>query len=312
MSVRRTAALAIAGGIAAAATVLPATPALAHGSPTSPISRTAACANGGERTGSAACRAALAANGRAFGSFDNLRVPNVAGKDRQYIPDGNLCSGDLPEFQGLDLPRADWPATKVTAGSTLDIRYAGTIPHEGTFRIYLTRQGYDPARPLAWGDLTTAPIAEVTDPPLRNGSYRMSAKLPKDRSGRHVLYTVWQTSSTPDTYYSCSDLVFSAPVAVATTKKAPAPKPSRSAEPGAVAVPLDAQSPASAAAPAAQTHESWLSPAAAKSDDRVELGRQITIAALIVITGVCAGAGFLRLRAARAQAQANQFAPPGH
>ena len=309
MSVRRTAALAIAGGIAAAATVLPATPALAHGSPTSPISRTAACASGGERTGSAACRAARAANGRAFGSFDNLRVPNVAGKDRQYIPDGNLCSGDLPEFQGLDLPRTDWPATKVTAGSTLDIRYAGTIPHEGTFRIYLTRQGYDPARPLAWGDLTTAPIAEVTDPPLRNGSYRMSAKLP-DRSGRHVLYTVWQTSSTPDTYYSCSDLVFSAPVAVATTKKAK-PAPKRSVEPGAVAVPLDVQSPASAAAPAAETHDAWLSPAAAKSDDRVELGRQITIAALIVITGVCAGAGFLRLRAARAQAQSNQFAPPG-
>ena len=310
MSVRRTAALAIAGGIAAAATVLPATPALAHGSPTSPISRTAACASGGERTGSAACRAALAANGRAFGSFDNLRVPNVAGKDRQYIPDGNLCSGDLPEFQGLDLPRTDWPATKVTAGSTLDIRYAGTIPHEGTFRIYLTKQGYDPTRPLGWGNLTAAPIAEVKDPPLRDGTYRMSAELPKDRSGRHVLYTVWQTSSTPDTYYSCSDLVISAPVAVATTRKAK-PAPKRSAEPGAVAVPLDAQSPASAAAPTAETHDAWLSPGAAESDDRVELGRQIIVAALIVITGVSAGAGFLRLRAARAQAQANEFAPPG-
>ena len=311
MSVRRTAALAVAGGIAAAATVLPATPVLAHGAPSAPLSRTAACATGGEQTGSAACRAAAAANGRPFGSFDNLRVPNVAGKDRQYIPDGNLCSGDLPEFQGLDLPRADWPATKVTAGGTLDIRYTATIPHEGTFRIYLTKQGYEPTRPLGWGNLTAAPIAEVKDPPLRNGAYRMSAELPKDRSGRHVLYTVWQTSSSPDTYYSCSDLVISAPVAVATTKKAkPAAKPSRSAEPGAVAVPLDAQSPASAAAPTAETHDAWLSPAAAESDDRVELGRQIIVAALIVITGVSAGAGFLRLRAARAQAQANEFAPP--
>ncbi|MGA5299061.1 lytic polysaccharide monooxygenase [Nucisporomicrobium flavum] len=310
-SVRRTAALAVAGGIAAAATVLPAAPALAHGAPTSPISRTAACATGGERTGAAACRAARAANGRPFGSFDNLRVPNVGGKDRQYIPDGNLCSGDLPEFQGLDLPRADWPATKVTAGATLPIRYAGTIPHEGTFRVYLTRAGYDPARPLGWGDLGD-PILTVTDPPLRDGSYRMTAKLPKDRTGRHVLYTVWETSSTPDTYYSCSDLVISAPVAVAAAKpvKKATPKVSRSAEPGAVAVPLDAQSPESAAEPAAQAHESWLSPAAEATDDRVELGHQIIVAALIVITGVSAGAGFMRLRAARTQARTNEFAPP--
>ncbi|MEV4640953.1 lytic polysaccharide monooxygenase [Actinoplanes sp. NPDC049548] len=305
-SVRRTAALAVAGGIAAAATVLPAVPALAHGAPTSPISRTAACAAGGERTGTAACKAALAANGRPFGSFDNLRVPNVAGKDRQFIPDGNLCSGDLPEFQGLDLARTDWPSTKVTAGSTLDVTYAGTIPHEGSFRLYLTRQGYDPAKPLSWGDLGS-PLAEIKDPPLRGGSYRMSVKLPKDRSGRHVLYTVWQTSSTPDTYYSCSDLVVKAVAAAAAPTKKPTPKTSRSAEPGAVAVPLDAQSPAVAAAPKAE-HESWLSPAAAQADDRVELGHQIVIAALIVITGVTAGAGFMRLRAARAQV--HRFGPP--
>lgn len=306
--VRRTAALAVAGGIAAAATVLPAVPALAHGAPTSPISRTAACAAGGEQTGSAACRAALAANGRPFGNFDNLRVPNVGGKDRQFIPDGNLCSGGLPEFRGLDQPRTDWPTTKVTAGTTLNVSYAGTIPHEGSFRLYLTRKGYAPAKPLSWADFG-APLAEIKDPPLRGGAYRMSVKLPEDRSGRHVLYTVWQTSSTPDTYYSCSDLVVKAAPAAAAAgpaKKA-TPKASRSAEPGAVAVPLDAQSPAAAAAPPAE-HQSWLSPAAAEADDHIALGHQIVIAALIVITGVSAGAGFMRLRAARAQA--HHFGPP--
>ncbi|PRY33470.1 lytic polysaccharide monooxygenase [Pseudosporangium ferrugineum] len=308
-SVRRIAALAVSGGIAAAVAVLPAVPALAHGAPTSPISRTAACAAGGEEADAAACRAARAANGRPFGSFDNLRVPDVAGKDRQFIPDGNLCSGDLPEFQGLDLPRTDWPSTRVAAGTTLSVTYAGTIPHEGTFRLYLTGAGYDPRKPLGWGDLT--PLAEIKDPPLRGGAYRMSVKLPKDRSGRHVLYTVWQTSSTPDTYYSCSDLVFKQArtrTAVAGPAKKPTPKASRSAEPGAVAVPPDAQSPAAAAAAPPAGRESWLSPAAAESQDRVALGHQIVIAALIVITGVSAGAGFLRLRASRSQA--HHFGPP--
>jgi predicted carbohydrate-binding protein with CBM5 and CBM33 domain len=300
--VRRTAALIVAGGIAAAATVLPAAPALAHGAPTQPLSRTAACATGGEQAGSAACKAALAANGRVFGTFDNVRVPNVNGKDKDFIPDGNLCSGDLPEFQGLDLPRTDWPTTKLAAGSTLTIKYRATIPHQGTFRVYLTKQGYDPKQPLGWDDLGSKPILTVQDPPLRSGAYRMSAELPADRTGRHVLYTVWQTSSTPDTYYSCSDLQLKAPAAVVATKPskaaaAPRPKASRSAEPGVVASPQEAAGPAAAGVPQ-PSDETWLRPAAQSQDtlDRVALGHQIIIAALIVIAGVLAAAGFKRLR----------------
>ncbi|MEU8228566.1 lytic polysaccharide monooxygenase [Actinoplanes sp. NPDC048967] len=300
--VRRTAALILAGGIAAATTLLPAAPALAHGAPTQPLSRTAACAAGGEQAGSAACKAALAANGRSFGNFDNVRVPNVNGKDKQFIPDGNLCSGDLPEFQGLDLPRADWPTTKLAAGSTLTIKYRATIPHQGTFRVYLTKPGYDPKQPLGWDDLGSKPILTVQDPPLRSGAYRMSAELPADRTGRHVLYTVWQTSSTPDTYYSCSDLQLKAPATVATTKPgkaaaAPRPKVSRSAEPGVVASPQEAAGPAAAGVPQ-QSDDTWLRPAAQSQDtlDRVALGHQIIIAALIVIAGVLAAAGFKRLR----------------
>ena len=303
--VRRTAALVMAGGIAVTVTVLPAAPALAHGAPVQPLSRTAACADGGEQTGSAACRAARAANGRAFGSFDNLRLPNINGQDKQFVPDGSLCSGDLPEFQGLDLARTDWPATRVTAGSKLTIRYRSTIPHRGTFRVYLTKPGYDPSQPLGWDDLGSKPILTVQDPPLRDGAYRMSAELPEDRTGRHVLYTVWQTSSTPDTYYSCSDLQLKArPVAVAATGPGQAAvtraRPARSAEPGMVASPQEAAGPAAAGVPQ-ESRETWLRPAAQADDslDRVALGHQIVIAALIVIAGVLAAAGFKRLRAGR-------------
>ncbi|MGW7512330.1 lytic polysaccharide monooxygenase [Streptomyces massasporeus] len=184
-------------------------PARAHGAPTDPVSRVVACSpEGGERAGTAACRAAVAANGAPFTAWDNLRVANVDGRDREVVPDGKLCSGGLPAYRGLDLARADWPSTRMTPGATLTMRYVSTIPHTGTFRMYLTKPGYDPAGPLNWSDLPEKPFATVTDPALTGGAYRIRITLPSDRSGRHVLYTVWQNSSTPDTYYSCSDVVF--------------------------------------------------------------------------------------------------------
>jgi predicted carbohydrate-binding protein with CBM5 and CBM33 domain len=300
-AVRRTLAFAAASGLAAVAGIVPAQPALAHGATTQPISRTAACTPGSrDYSTSAACKAASAANGRPFGNFDNLRVPGVAGRDKQYIPDGNLCSGDLPEFAGLDLARADWPATRVTAGQRIDIRYATTIPHRGKFRVYLTKVGFDPGRPLGWDDLSAQPIITATDPPVRDGAYRFSGKLPADRSGRHVLYVVWETTSTPDTYYSCSDLIVKAPAGAAapagTTAGRAGPQASRSPEPGAVVQPAEAAGPVSGAgAPAAE--ESWLTRAG--DSDRVAVGEQIVSTAVIVLVGVGAALAYLRLRRRR-------------
>ncbi|MER6121381.1 lytic polysaccharide monooxygenase, partial [Streptomyces sp. NPDC001795] len=208
MTAHRTVAVA---AVAMAATLLPATPALAHGAPTDPVSRVVACSpEGGADARTAACRAAIAANGAPFTAWDNLRVADVNGRDRQLIPDGRLCSGGLPAYKGLDLARSDWPSTRLTPGASLTMAYSSTIPHTGKFKLYLTKQGYDPTKPLTWSDLPTKPFAQVTDPPLTKGAYRIGAKLPADRSGHHILYTIWQNTSTTDTYYSCSDVVFTA------------------------------------------------------------------------------------------------------
>ncbi|MFF7971001.1 lytic polysaccharide monooxygenase [Streptomyces sp. NPDC007905] len=236
---RMTARLSATASAAAASLLLltwAAGPAQAHGAPTDPVSRVYACSpEGGTANRSAACRAAIAANGAPFTAWDNLRVSGVAGRDRQVIPDGRLCSGNLPAYRGLDLARRDWPATRLTPGGRLTMTYASTIAHTGTFRLYLTKPGYDPAKPLKWSDLPTRPFAEVTDPPLTNGAYHIGAALPKDRTGRQVLYTIWQNSSTPDTYYSCSDVEFprtgaARPARTAAASHAPAsPRPARTA-----------------------------------------------------------------------------------
>jgi chitin-binding protein len=181
-------------------------PAAAHGAPTDPVSRVVACSPaGGQQAESAACQAAIASG---VAAFDNLRLANVGGRDRQVVPDGKLCSGGLDAYQGLDLARADWPATRLAAGADLTLTYRSTIPHTGTFKLYLTKSGYDATKPLTWSDLPSQPFATATDPSLVNGAYRITAKLPSDRTGRHLLYTIWQNTSTPDTYYSCSDVVF--------------------------------------------------------------------------------------------------------
>lgn len=183
-------------------------PAWAHGAPTDPVSRVSACSPEGGSQGSAACKAAVAANGAPFTAWDNMRIAGVNGRDREVVPDGQLCSGGLAPYKGLDLARADWPSTRLSPGTTLDLTYRSTIPHTGTFKLFLTKPGYDPTKPLKWSDLPERPFASITDPPLRNGSYRFSAKLPADRTGHQVLYTIWQNTSTVDTYYSCSDVVF--------------------------------------------------------------------------------------------------------
>jgi predicted carbohydrate-binding protein with CBM5 and CBM33 domain len=240
-SARRTLAVAIV----ATAWLLAAAPAHAHGAMASPVSRASACGpEGGTAATSAACRAAAAASGGAgaFDAWDEIRVPGVNGRDRQVIPDGKLCSGGLAQFKGLDLARADWPATTLVAAASFTFRYRVTIPHRGSFRLYVTRDGYLPTRPLRWADLAAKPFLTVADPPVRNGSYVLTGRLPAARAGRQLIYTIWQTTSTPDTYYSCSDVVFrpvkaaAAPATAGTARKAAAsPSPAWSRPPGSPA-----------------------------------------------------------------------------
>ncbi|MCV2461177.1 lytic polysaccharide monooxygenase [Streptomyces sp. ICN988] len=206
---RRVAAVAVAGLVPLALTTLAAAPASAHGSMGDPVSRVSQChAEGPESPKSAACKAAVAAGGtQALYDWNGIRIGNAAGKHQELIPDGKLCSAGDPAFKGLDLARADWPATGVSSGS-YTFKYRVTAPHKGTFKVYITKPGYDPSQPLGWGDLDlSAPVATATDPVASGGFYTFSGTLP-ERSGKHLLYAVWQRSDSPEAFYSCSDVTF--------------------------------------------------------------------------------------------------------
>lgn len=229
MPARRKAATVAAVGLAPLAlTALAGSPAAAHGSMGSPVSRVAQCyAEGPESPRSNACRAAVAAGGtQAPYDWNGIRIGDANGRHQELIPDGRLCSAGNDEFKGLDLARADWPATSVRSGS-YTFEYRVTAPHKGTFTVYLTKPGYDPAQPTAWDDLDLShPVATATDPVASGGFYRFSGTLP-ERSGRQLLYAVWQRSDSPEAFYSCSDVTFGGDSGA--VKGSSTPEPSASA-----------------------------------------------------------------------------------
>ncbi|GAA4156231.1 lytic polysaccharide monooxygenase auxiliary activity family 9 protein [Actinomadura keratinilytica] len=226
MRQRRRAVLA-GGALGAAAAVfgavLTAAPASAHGAMMMPGSRTYLCWKDGlSSTGqivpnNPACAAAVAQSGAnsLYNWFAVLRSDG-AGRMRGFIPDGKLCSADAKvyDFSGFDLARDDWPVTHLTAGAQIQMRYNKWAAHPGTFRSYITKDSWSPTRPLTWDDLEEQPFDEVTDPPSvgspgsESAYYYWNARLPSGKTGRHIIYSVWQRSDSQETFYNCSDVVF--------------------------------------------------------------------------------------------------------
>ncbi|MFH8572170.1 lytic polysaccharide monooxygenase [Streptomyces sp. NPDC017993] len=205
---RKATGIALVGIAPLALTALAAGPAAAHGSMTDPVSRVSACyAEGPESPRSAACKAAVAASGvQAFYDWNAVNIANAAGKSKEIIPDGKLCSAGNDKYKGLDLPRADWPSSAMQAGGHT-FRYKGTAPHKGSFELYITKDSYDPTKPLKWSDLESKPFVDVTDPKMENGDYVFDGKVPA-KTGRHLIYSIWQRSDSPEAFYTCSDVTF--------------------------------------------------------------------------------------------------------
>ncbi|MDL4814264.1 lytic polysaccharide monooxygenase [Actinomadura opuntiae] len=223
MSTRRRMTLASGTAAVLAATVALAPPAAAHGAMMVPGSRTYLCwkdgltPTGEIRPQNPACAAAVAQSGTTslYNWFAVLRSDG-AGRTRGFVPDGKLCSAaaTVYDFSGYDLARDDWPVTHLTSGADLDFRFNKWAAHPGTFRTYITKDGWDPTSPLTWDDLEDQPFYSVTDPPSvgspgsESAYYYWTAKLPSGKSGRHLIYTVWQRSDSNETFYGCSDVVF--------------------------------------------------------------------------------------------------------
>ncbi|GAA3826518.1 lytic polysaccharide monooxygenase [Sphaerisporangium flaviroseum] len=218
----------------------------AHGAMMVPGSRTYLCwldsvgSNGAAQPTNPACQAAVAQSGTnsIYNWFAVLRSDG-AGRTSGFIPDGQLCSGaaTVYNFSGYNLARTDWPVTHLTAGANIQFRYNKWAAHPGTFRTYITKDSWSPTRPLAWSDLESTPFYAATDPPSAgpvgsvDGYYYWNARLPSGKSGRHIVYSVWQRSDSNETFYNCSDVVFDGGNGEVTGIRGTVPNPTTSPTP---------------------------------------------------------------------------------
>jgi chitin-binding protein len=207
--------LTVVASAAALCTTALAAPASAHGSVVDPPSRNYGCL---ERWGSdhlnpnmaqtdPMCAQAWQADPNAMWNWNGLYRENVGGNHQAAVPDGQLCSGGRTQggrYAAMDAV-GNWIAANKPRQFTLNLR--DEARHGADYlRIYITRQGFDPTRQaLTWGNLelvtTTGRIA-----PAGNYTAQVNAG---SRTGRHVVFTIWQASHLDQPYYICSDVNFS-------------------------------------------------------------------------------------------------------
>lgn len=216
---RATVGYSIVVGLVAAivAALIPGT-SFAHGAMLTPGSRTYLCykdgliSTGEIQPTNAACQNALAVGGtQPFYDWFGVLRSDGAGRTRGFVPDGALCSGGFTKFAGFDAPRNDWPLTHLTSGASFNWTYAAWAAHPGWFYMYVTKDGFNPNQALTWADMEETPFLSVDHPPLNgsapNGNYYWGGNLP-NKSGRHIIYSVWKRSDSNETFYGCSDVVF--------------------------------------------------------------------------------------------------------
>jgi predicted carbohydrate-binding protein with CBM5 and CBM33 domain len=186
--------------VAAAAlslSVVTAGSASAHGYVNSPTSRAYHC-NQGTATDCGAIQ------------WEPQSVEGPKGFPESGPEDGKICSAGLEQFAELDDPRGGgWPATDVSAGASYDFTWHISAAHSTTsFRYFVTKDGWDPNQPLTRDALDPEPFLTVdgnNEQPPNDVTH--TGNLP-NKSGRHLILSVWDIADTANAFYQCADVNF--------------------------------------------------------------------------------------------------------
>ncbi|MCX4534915.1 lytic polysaccharide monooxygenase [Streptomyces sp. NBC_01669] len=195
---RKRASAAVVGLAIAGVSMFATSSASSHGYTDNPISRQKLCANGTVTD----CGAI---------QWEPQSVEAPKGFPAAGPADGRICSGGHDNFAALDDPRGgNWPATKVTAGQGFSFRWQFTAQHATTdFRYYITKNGWDPTKPLTRAALESQPFMTVPyggqRPPA---TLTQQGTIPTQKTGKHIILSVWTIADTGNAFYACSDVQF--------------------------------------------------------------------------------------------------------
>ncbi|BCJ46278.1 hypothetical protein GCM10010168_52290 [Actinoplanes ianthinogenes] len=216
--------------------VTPTSPAAAHGNVIGPASRNYGCfQRWGDKfqapemaTEDPMCYQAWQADPQAMWNWNGLFREGVAGNHQAAIPDGQLCSAGKTQngrYAAMDAI-GDWKATTVANSFTLNL-FDGARHGADYIRVYVTKPSYNPVTTaLKWSDLDL--VKEVPNTPAAQWTEQLSNGVQMDipvslsgRSGRAVVYTIWQASHLDQSYYFCSDVNFSGTTSPSPTSPSP-------------------------------------------------------------------------------------------
>ncbi|WP_155370150.1 lytic polysaccharide monooxygenase [Catellatospora vulcania] len=186
----------------------------AHGAVSDPATRAYSCylrwsgdhTNPAMQTQDPMCYQAWQAEPGAMWNWNGLFREGVAGNHQAAIPDGTLCSGGLTaagRYAAMDTP-GRWHAVDKANNFTLKLNDPSA--HGADYlKVYITRQGFDPtSQQLTWGALE---LVTQTGRQAPSNTYTAQVNA-GNRTGRHIVYTIWQASHLDQSYYGCSDVIF--------------------------------------------------------------------------------------------------------
>ncbi|MEU8333245.1 lytic polysaccharide monooxygenase [Micromonospora sp. NPDC048839] len=214
-------------------------PASAHGSVVNPASRSYSCwqrwgaefQNPRMATEDPMCWQAWQADPQAMWNWNGQFREGVGGNHQAAVPNGQLCSGGRTQngrYNALDTIGA-WKTTSVS--NNFQLRFFDGASHGADYiRVYVTKQGFDAlTEPLGWDDLELAgQIGNTPASQWNPDTGGVSIQIPVNasgRTGRHIVYTVWQASHFDQSYYLCSDVTFGGTTPPPTTPPPTTPPP---------------------------------------------------------------------------------------
>lgn len=186
----------------------------AHGTTIDPPSRNYGCwarwgsdfQNPAMATQDPMCWQAWQTDTNAMWNWNGLYREGVAGNHQAAIPDGQLCSAGRTQggrYRAMDAV-GDWKAANKSRNFTIDV-YDQAFHGADYYRVYITKQGFNPiTQALKWSDLELVTTVGKT-PPQEHTYLNVNAG---NRTGRHIVYTIWQASHLDQSYYWCSDVNF--------------------------------------------------------------------------------------------------------
>ncbi|MEO3810698.1 lytic polysaccharide monooxygenase [Sphaerisporangium sp. B11E5] len=185
-----------------------------HGSTVTPVSRNYGCwlrwgndfQNPSMQQQDPMCWQAWQTDTNAMWNWNGLYREGVAGNHQAAIPNGQLCSAGRTQdgrYRAMDAV-GDWKATSLSR--TFTINLLDQARHGADYiRVYITRQGYNAGTPLSWSSLE---LVQSTGRYAPAGNYYVNNVNAGSRTGRHIVYTIWQASHLDQSYYFCSDVTF--------------------------------------------------------------------------------------------------------